>query len=268
MFPRLRLFLNFAWHRFGHFSAELLIAPWPSGATQEGELTGQPALFKKLKESGHKLSMGEIAAGAHRAFAGNHRHDVVLEQPGQPFEQFPADPRDAATQRHQAHQHHRAGGLDVDLCILDVGLTAEQVNHLRDLATSVVSVDWEFDFPGRDKTPGYFKAMTSRPYLPRHFPGYDLYMWIDSDAWVQDASVLETYLRSAAAGQLAVVPEIDRGYTMYYKRPKPYWRHLSHRMYRWGYGWKIADRLGRNPILNSVGKCRERRKREQTKKSP
>ena len=145
----------------------------------------------------------------------------------------------------------RAGGLDVDLCILDVGLTAEQVNHLRDLATSVVSVDWEFDFPGRDKTPGYFKAMTSRPYLPRHFPGYDLYMWIDSDAWVQDASVLETYLRSAAAGQLAVVPEIDRGYTMFYKRPRPYHRRLSHRMYRWAYGWRIADRLGRNPILNS-----------------
>ena len=145
----------------------------------------------------------------------------------------------------------RAGGLDVDLCILDVGLTAEQVNHLRDLATSVVSVDWEFDFPGRDKTPGYFKAMTSRPYLPRHFPGYDLYMWIDSDAWVQDASVLEIYLRSAAAGQLAVVPEIDRGYTMFYKRPRPYHRRLSHRMYRWAYGWRIADRLGRNPILNS-----------------
>ena len=145
----------------------------------------------------------------------------------------------------------RAAGLHFDLCILDVGLTAEQVATLKEIAVSVVTVGWEYDFPGRDRTPGYFKAMTSRPYLPGHFPGYDLYMWIDSDAWVQDVSVLSLFLDAAWAGQLAVVPEIDRGYTMYYKRPKPYWRHLSHRMYRWGYGWKIADRLGRNPILNS-----------------
>jgi hypothetical protein len=145
----------------------------------------------------------------------------------------------------------RAAALDFDLCVLDVGLTPEQGSELRRLAAAVVSVDWEYDFPGRDRTPGYFKAMTSRPYLPQHFPGYDLYMWVDSDAWVQDASILSLFLDVAADGKLAVVPEIDRGYTMYYKRPRPYWRRLSHRMYRWAYGWQAADRLGRNPILNS-----------------
>ena len=145
----------------------------------------------------------------------------------------------------------RAGHLGLDLCILDVGLSPEQIETLRPLAAHIATVGWEYDFPGRDRTPGYFKAMTSRPYLRDHFPGYATYMWIDADAWVQDASVISLFLDAARGGRLAVVPEIDRGYTQYYKRPKPYHRRLSHRMYRWGYGWRVADRLGRNPILNS-----------------
>lgn len=145
----------------------------------------------------------------------------------------------------------RAPELNADLCILDVGLAADQVAVLKGVAASVVTVGWDLDFPGRDRTPGYFKAMVSRPYLPTHFPGYETYMWIDSDAWVQDASVISLFLEAAAGGALAIVPEIDRGYTAHYKRPRAYWRRPSHRMYRWAYGWKVADRLGRNPILNS-----------------
>lgn len=145
----------------------------------------------------------------------------------------------------------RAGHLGLDLCILDVGLTADQVESLKAEAAAVVTVGWEYDFPGRDRTPGYFKAMVSRPYLRDHFPGYARYLWIDADAWVQDASVIPLFLEASAGGRLAVVPEIDRGYTQFYKRPKPYHRRLSHRMYQWAFGWRVADRLGRNPILNS-----------------
>lgn len=145
----------------------------------------------------------------------------------------------------------RAGHLDFDLCILDVGLSPDQVAHLKTLAAAVVTVDWEFDFPGRDRTPAYFMAMISRPYLRNYFPGYATYMWIDADAWVQDPAVISQFLAASAGGRIAVVPEIDRGYTQFYKRPKPYHRRLSHRMYQWAYGWRVADRLGRNPILNS-----------------
>ena len=150
----------------------------------------------------------------------------------------------------------RAPGVGADICILDVGLTADQVAILKDMAASVVTVGWDMDFPGRDHTPGYFKAMVSRPYLPAHFPGYETYMWIDSDAWVQDPSVISLFLDAAASGALAIVPEIDRGYSAHYKRPRPYWRRPSHRMYRWAYGWKVADRLGRVIIGNDEGQQR------------
>ncbi|MEK9672144.1 MAG: hypothetical protein VW268_06525 [Rhodospirillaceae bacterium] len=137
------------------------------------------------------------------------------------------------------------------LSVLDLGLEESQIEALSPLVDAVAKAEWDFDFPGRDCFPAYFKAMTARPSLPRYFPGHDIYMWLDADAWVQDAGAVDIYLDAAAKGQLAVVPEIDRAYSSFYKRPRPYYRTQNFRAYRWAYGWRAADRLARNPILNS-----------------
>ena len=89
----------------------------------------------------------------------------------------------------------------------------------------------------------------ARPYIPRYFPGYDQYMWIDADAWVQDDSVLPWFLTAAARGQLAMVPELDRSYWTMFKPPK-FWGQ-NQKAFAWGYGLKAGYRLGRNPILNA-----------------
>ena len=43
----------------------------------------------------------------------------------------------------------------------------------------LVVPQWDFDFPGRDRLKDGYKALTARPFLPRYFPGFDLYLWID-----------------------------------------------------------------------------------------
>ena len=139
----------------------------------------------------------------------------------------------------------------MSLSILDLGLEAEQLDELAPLVDATAPAEWDFDFPGRDGFPDYFRAMTARPHLPRYFPGHDIYMWLDADAWVQDAGAVEIYLDAAARGLLAVTPEMDRSYSAFYKRPRPYHRTQNFRAYRWNYGWQAADRLARNPILNS-----------------
>ena len=57
---------------------------------------------------------------------------------------------------------------------------------------------------------------------------------------------------SAAAGRdkLAITPEIDRAYKRHYKRPKPFGWTLAWKNYREAFGWRAADRLGRNPMVN------------------
>jgi hypothetical protein len=133
--------------------------------------------------------------------------------------------------------------------ILDLGLEAEQKRWLEEQGAGVVDPGWDIDFPGRARAPAYYKAMTARPYLPKHFPGHAVYLWIDADAWVQDDTVLDIFVSGARRGMLAVVPEVDRGYWTIHKRPK-FWGQ-NQRAFAWAYGWRAGYRLGRNAILNS-----------------
>jgi hypothetical protein len=136
------------------------------------------------------------------------------------------------------------------LGILDLGLAAEERRWLEAQGARLVAPAWDLDFPRRAQTPAVRKAQIARPFIPRHFPGYGTYLWIDADAWVQDWRAVEMLLAASAGGKLAICPEIDRSYKRHYKRPKLFGMTLQWRCYRAAYGWRVADRMGRNPMLN------------------
>jgi len=134
--------------------------------------------------------------------------------------------------------------------VFDLGLTADQRSWLGERRVAMAEPGWDVDFPRRKQTPLLRKAQIARPFLRRYFPGYVTYLWIDADAWVQEWSAVEMLLAAAAGGKLAICPEIDRSYKRHYKRPKLFGMTLQWRCYRTAYGWRAADRLGRNPMLN------------------
>ena len=144
----------------------------------------------------------------------------------------------------------RAQRSDVAIGVLDLGLTPEQDAWLAGRVTHLVRPGWDVDFPGREHTPEAFKAQVARPFLPRHFPGYQMYFWLDADAWVQDWRAVELYCAAAGHDKLAIAPEIDRAYKRHYKRPKMFGWTLAWKNYRRAFGWRVADRLGRNPMVN------------------
>ncbi len=144
----------------------------------------------------------------------------------------------------------RAQRPDAVIGILDVGLEPEQRGWLAERVTHLVQPGWDIDFPGRERIPEARKAQFARPFLPRHFPGYETYLWIDADAWLQDWRAVELYADAAGGGRLAITPEIDRAYKRHYKRPKPFGWTLAWKNYREAFGWRVADRLGRNPMVN------------------
>jgi len=104
--------------------------------------------------------------------------------------------------------------------VLDVGLLPEQRRRLEELGVTVAEPGWDFAVPWREKLPDHARSLHARPFLPRYFPGYEIYLWIDADAWVQDDRVLAYFIDAARAGKLAIVPETDRGYWTLYKPPK------------------------------------------------
>jgi hypothetical protein len=144
----------------------------------------------------------------------------------------------------------RALRPDAAIGILDVGLDAEHCDWLRPHVARLVRPGWDIDFPGRARTPELRKAQFARPFLPKHFPGYETYLWIDADAWLQDWRAIEIYVAAAGRDKLAITPEIDRAYKRHYKRPKLFGRTLAWKNYREAFGWRVADRLGRNPMVN------------------
>ena len=144
----------------------------------------------------------------------------------------------------------RALDAAVPLGVLDLGLKDDERACLSGMAVQIVRPGWDVEFPGRDRMPNTFKAQVARPFLPRHFPGYAMYLWLDADTWLQDWRAVELYRAAAGRDQLAISLEIDRAYKRHYKRPKMFGATLPWKTYREAFGWRVADRLGRNPFAN------------------
>lgn len=76
---------------------------------------------------------------------------------------------------------------------------------------------WDYDVSEfSEPPPQFFRSMTARPHLPRHFPGYDVYMWIDADCWVQEWKAAKAYIEYAEKYGFVVTPECDRSYLPFY----------------------------------------------------
>lgn len=103
----------------------------------------------------------------------------------------------------------------VELCIIDAGLTPEQVKTLQPLVKSIIRPDWPTDLPPhKTKNKEYLKACVCRPFIPHIFPGYDIYMWLDSDTWVQRWEGVELFLRGAKEkkDRITITNAADRHY--------------------------------------------------------
>ena len=141
-------------------------------------------------------------------------------------------------------------GRALALGVLDCGLTEEQRAWCRNRDAVLVEPGWDFDFPGRDRLKNGYKALTARPFLPRYFPGFDLYLWIDGDCWVQQGNAVALFQAAARTGKLAVAPEIHRS-MRHYRHAWPEFSAVNGLAYEAGFGKETAERLIRYPLINA-----------------
>jgi hypothetical protein len=141
-------------------------------------------------------------------------------------------------------------GRAMTLGILDCGLTPGQRDWFAAQGAIFVTPDWDFDFPARATLRDGYKALTARPFLPRYFPGFDLYFWIDADCWVQQGDAIALFLRAARTGALAVAPEIHRS-MRHYRHAWTEFSTINGAAYAAAFGQATADRLIRFPLINA-----------------
>ena len=101
---------------------------------------------------------------------------------------------------------------DIDICILDSGLTAEQISFLTSRVSSIKKAKWDIDIPFYKKGKEWLKSQISRAYLPKYFPNYEKYLWIDCDAWVNSWKCIENYFNACKDNKLGITQSIGPGY--------------------------------------------------------
>ena len=76
---------------------------------------------------------------------------------------------------------------DYDLLVLNTGLNESEVADLRkrfEIVKEIRDPGWFINLP--EATPAHIKANVTLPFLPELFPGYEKYIWVDADMWIQD----------------------------------------------------------------------------------
>ena len=102
---------------------------------------------------------------------------------------------------------------DIAICILDAGLTEQQKNILSSKVDEIKSAEWDIEVPmfkvkGRE----WLKSQVSRAFLPKYFPNYEKFLWIDCDAWVGDWNSIDLYYEACENGRLGITQTFTPGY--------------------------------------------------------
>ena len=102
---------------------------------------------------------------------------------------------------------------DIAICILDAGLTNEQKIILSKKVDEIKSAEWDIEVPAfKVKGKEWLKSQVARAFLPKYFPNYEKYLWIDCDAWVNDWNSVELYFKACENGKLGITQTLGPGY--------------------------------------------------------
>ena len=102
---------------------------------------------------------------------------------------------------------------DIAICVLDAGLSEEQKNKLLSKVDEIKSADWDIKVPeSKIKGREWLKSQVSRAFIPKYFPNYEKYLWIDCDAWVNDWQTIEIFFKACDDNKLGITQTIGPGY--------------------------------------------------------
>ncbi len=125
---------------------------------------------------------------------------------------------------------------NVNLACFDIGLAPADRAWLASRCEAIVAPGMHFGLDA-DSYPVPLRSFLARPFLPQYFPGHDIYVWIDSDVWLQDLSVFDRYVAGAQQSGLAVSHESERAY----------------RLQPWLFGWTAKHFLkGYGPMTGAA----------------
>ena len=146
---------------------------------------------------------------------------------------------------------------NVAICIMDAGLKSEQIEILGKKVDIIKKAEWDIEVSSsKVKNKEWLKSQVSRAFLPKYFPGYEKYLWIDADAWVNSWYAIELYFKGCEKKKLSIATSADRAYGRVLRADwffKSFAR-IKSQNYKHakssGFSEKIARRVALKPHLN------------------
>ena len=143
------------------------------------------------------------------------------------------------------------------ICVMDAGLSKDQIEILAKKVDQIKKAEWDIKVSdGRIKGREWLKSQVSRAFLPKYFPGFKKYIWIDADAWVNSWYAIELYIKGCNNKKLAIATSADRSYGRvlraewvfgsYAKIKSQNYKHAKSS----GFSEKIAREVALKPHLN------------------
>ena len=107
---------------------------------------------------------------------------------------------------------------DYDFGVLDTGLKEGEINFLLKKNVIIHKAEWnakvlKYKVRNRD----HLKTQFARAFLPDYFNGYNIYIWLDADTWINDRETFLLYEQGAKNNKLCITPQVDRSYGKFAK---------------------------------------------------
>lgn len=122
-----------------------------------------------------------------------------------------------------------------DVNVISLGLGEEAGARLRAEADRWAEGRWDIALPEhRRRGRGWLVGRVAKLFPPSYFPGYDVYVWLDADAWIADWSAIELLVEGAQRGALAAVvdeaePERISGSLKWWLGRIPWYRSIAYK---------------------------------------
>jgi hypothetical protein len=135
---------------------------------------------------------------------------------------------------------------------MDLGLTQDQQVWLEGKGASVARPRWHLPQSDDVLKLHFFKEKMAVyqsyacPWFPEYFLGFDYYMWMDADMWVQNPDAIHWYVEALRRGaDLVITPEQDRSYWQTWRFKGLWFNNLTA-----AYGQETAMQMMFSPMMN------------------
>ncbi len=102
---------------------------------------------------------------------------------------------------------------EFDFGVLDTGLSDNQIDYLNNQNIIIKKAEWNVNVSQlKVRGRSHLKNIVARAFLPDYFEGYNTYVWLDADTWINHKETFLLFEKGCHNDKICITPQVDRSY--------------------------------------------------------